>query len=60
VQGFVRNLADGRVELVMEGPDGEMEHLVESLKQKMSCYIRQVAVSEYAATGEFHGFAVRH
>ena len=36
VRGYVRNMADGRVELVMEGPEGEMTHLVDDIAQKMN------------------------
>lgn len=60
VQGFVRNLPDGRVELVMEGPDGEMGHLVESLQQKMNGFIRKTDIVEQPATSEYHGFGIRH
>ena len=60
VQGYVRNLPDGRVELVVEGPDPEMEHLVDSLQQKMNGFIRRVDVNVAPGTGEFHGFSIRH
>jgi acylphosphatase len=42
VQGYVRNLPDGRVELVMEGPDAEMGRVVEELRRKMNGFIRNV------------------
>ena len=60
VAGYVRNLPDGRVELVMEGPDPEMDHLVESIRQKMNGYIRNVDRQTYPATGEFNRFSIRH
>ena len=60
VAGYVRNLPDGRVELVMEGPDPEMDHLVESIRQKMNGYIRNVDRQIYPATGEFNRFSIRH
>ncbi len=60
VGGYVRNLPDGRVELVIEGPDEEMDHLLEDLNRKMDGYIRGVDQTEANATGEFDYFAIRH
>ncbi|HET6249396.1 MAG TPA: acylphosphatase [Tepidisphaeraceae bacterium] len=60
VQGYVRNLSDGRVELVLEGDDGEMDHVLKCLRQKMNGYIRHVDSETYPATGEFDNFAIRH
>lgn len=60
VQGFVRNLPDGRVELVMEGPGEDMEHLLDDIRQKMNGFIHDVAVHESPATGEFKQFYVKH
>jgi len=60
VTGYVRNLADGRVELVMEGPDQEREQLVRAVREKMQDYIHNVDRHTSAATGEFKDFSVRH
>ena len=60
VCGYVRNLSDGRVELVMEGPDGELTGFIDSLKQKMNAYIRQLEQQLAPPTGEFHRFSIRH
>jgi acylphosphatase len=60
VTGYVRNLPDGRVELVMEGPDEELHSVVEAVKEKMSDYIRQANEIEFPSTGEFPHFSIRH
>ena len=60
VHGYVRNLEDGRVELVLEGDDREMDGVLTCLRQKMNTYIRHVDSETYPATGEFETFAIRH
>ena len=60
VSGYVRNLPDGRVELVMEGPDEEMGHVVDEVKRKMAPNIRQMDSLIDNATGEFEQFMIRH
>jgi acylphosphatase len=60
VHGFVKNLPDGRVELVMEGPDPDMARLVQDVSQRMNGYIKKVDSVEDPATGEFQQFAIKH
>ena len=60
VRGYVRNMGDGRVELVMEGPEGEMNHLLDDINQKMNGYIKRVDKTTAPATGEFRQFYIRH
>jgi acylphosphatase len=60
VNGYVRNTHDGGVELVMEGPDEEMDHLLESLANRMGGFIRKTEVETSPATGEFQEFGIRH
>ena len=60
VHGFVKNLPDGRVELVMEGPDPDMDRLVEDVSQRMNGFIKKVDSVEDPATGEFQQFLIRH
>jgi acylphosphatase len=58
--GFVRNLADGRVELVVEGPAAELDRFMSAIAERMGDYIRKVAVDVRGATGEFTEFEIRH
>jgi acylphosphatase len=60
VRGYVRNLSDGRVELVMEGPDQEMDELVNQVCDRMSDYVKKVDTNLFPATGEFSQFCIRH
>ncbi|MCC6240902.1 MAG: acylphosphatase [Phycisphaerales bacterium] len=60
VSGYVRNLADGRVEMVMEGPEEEIAAVVRSLSERLGGYIKQVDEEVYPPTGEFRQFLIRH
>jgi len=60
VGGYVRNLPDGRVELVMEGPDAEMDHLVADVNDRMRDYVRDVDRQVLPASNEFNRFSIQH
>jgi acylphosphatase len=60
VTGFVRNLPDGRVELVAEGQAAELDQFMADIADRMSGYIRDVTVDTRPAVGEFAGFEIRH
>ena len=60
VGGYVRNLSDGRVELVIEGPSAEMDCLLDEIRQKMNGYIDAICTNESPATGEFFAFSIKH
>jgi acylphosphatase len=60
VTGYVRNLPDGRVELVLEGPPDEIQGVIDSVKERMAGYVHHVDQSEVPPTGEFPHFYIRH
>ena len=60
VTGYVRNMRDGRVELVAEGPRADVEALLEEVRREMRSYIRGVEAGHSVATGEFDSFGVRY
>jgi acylphosphatase len=60
VTGFVRNLADGRVEMVAEGTPAELSRFMAAIAERMEGRIRQVAVDVRPGTAEFTGFVIRH
>ena len=60
VTGYVRNLSDGRVELVAEGTRDELYSLVEQIKGHMEGFIEEVDAITSPATGEFGRFTIQH
>lgn len=60
VAGYVKNLPDGRVELVAEGPPEELERFLAHLRERMHQYIGDEKCDVSAPTGEFADFRTRH
>jgi len=59
VTGFVRNLPDGRVHLIVEGAPDEVQAFIDSLEADIGTYIRDAQVTVRPATGRFEGFEIR-
>jgi acylphosphatase len=59
VTGFVRNLDDGRVQLVLEGEAREIEKCLAEIRLKMQGYVHDVEQMITQATGEFMQFEIR-
>lgn len=60
IAGWVRNLPDGRVEAVCEGPEKKLNLLLERIASgPMKRYILQAQTRWEDATGEFQEFQVR-
>jgi acylphosphatase len=51
VSGTVRNLSDGRLELVAEGEAAEIDRLVERLREHFGSFVRTVNQTPSAAGG---------
>jgi acylphosphatase len=60
VTGYVRNLPDGRVELVAEGDRQEMNAFLEAIRDRLGNHIRDERHDIGPATGEFTTFEIRH
>lgn len=60
VTGFVRNLPDGRVCLLAEGPSEELGRFRAAVRAAMGRYIHDEQETVGPATGQFHQFEIRH
>lgn len=59
VAGTVRNLPDGRVELIAEGARGELEAFRVAVRESgLDHFIRNEDIAWCEATGEFRGFEI--
>lgn len=59
VTGTVRNLPDGRVEMVAEGTREELEAFLQAIRDAgLGGFIRDEQVSWSSTTGEFRGFEI--
>ncbi len=58
VTGQVKNLRDGRVEMVVEGAPDEIARFSRAVGQAMASNIDDAQAADAAATGEFAGFAI--
>jgi acylphosphatase len=59
VVGYVRNLPDGRVEVVAEGEPADLDQFFERLRVQMADYIADASMAVRPGTGEFDAFEVR-
>jgi acylphosphatase len=60
VRGFVRNLSDGRVQMVVEGEREEVASMVDAVRKEMMYYIGEVQETVRPASGRFQAFEIRH
>ncbi|MFC1511318.1 acylphosphatase [Candidatus Margulisiibacteriota bacterium] len=57
--GWVKNLRDGRVEVVAEGKDAAVQSFLDALNAEMAHHIRDKNVSWETAASEFTDFRIK-
>lgn len=58
--GWVRNLPDGSVEAMAEGPKDKLQQFVSKLDSHFDGYIREKKVNYREASGSFREFKITH
>lgn len=59
VTGTVKNLPDGRVELIVEGAKNELEEFQQAVRESgLARFIKDEKTAWGPATGEFRGFEI--
>ena len=58
VSGFVRNLADGRVQLEAEGDRKEVQAFIHEVADRLDVYIRKVERTEGSRAARYKGFKI--
>jgi acylphosphatase len=58
ITGFVRNLRDGRVEVVVEGTPEEVARFEQELEDHLGEYISEASAVTEPSTGEFASFDI--
>lgn len=57
--GWVKNLADGRVEVIAEGDEAALNKFLEMVKKSMGRYINDIDIEWQEAAGKFSGFEIK-
>jgi acylphosphatase len=60
IRGWVRNLPDGRVELLAEGPTQPVESFLADIRARMEGYIESEEATEQDLETPPDGFHIRH
>lgn len=60
VKGWVKNLRDGRVEAVFEGPEKKVDEVIEFCKENQPhARVDDVDIEEEEPTGQFDSFRIK-
>lgn len=60
VTGTVRNLPDGRVELIVEGAEAEIDRLIGEIREYFAGHLTDLASTSAPTTDQFQSFRVAY
>jgi len=58
VTGWVKNLADGRVQLLVEGPEPALTRFLDAIRTRWKKNIEKEQIEEKTPTGKFQGLTI--
>ncbi len=58
VTGFVRNLPDGTVEMLAQGPPGEVDRCLADVQDSFSGYIREARIAQIPHHPQYDDFRI--
>lgn len=58
VTGQVRNLEDGRVHLIAEGAENEVQEFLREIQTQLQQYIKETTTTALAGPAQFRGFNI--
>ena len=60
LQGYVRNLADGSVEMFAQGPQADLDRCLEEIRDSFGEYVREITVTESPSDPRYSDFSVTY
>ncbi len=60
VSGWVKNLPNGAVEMIVEGPSDQLRKYVADVSESTHGHVADMQMTKSAATGEFSGMEIHH
>ncbi|MDP2929866.1 MAG: acylphosphatase [Candidatus Omnitrophota bacterium] len=59
IAGWVKNLSDGRVEIVCEGTGPDLNEFLDKLKDMFNLRIEDVRIEQEDSSGKLEGFEIK-
>ncbi|MBN1435449.1 MAG: acylphosphatase [Sedimentisphaerales bacterium] len=60
VTGYVSNLSNGKVEMIVEGQTAVVQAFMDRIEQEMAGYIHNTSVQDECFNDEFDSFSIQH
>ena len=58
--GFVRNCADGTVEMLVQGPDSNIDNCIRDIEESFPGYIRDTKIEEIPIDPQYFDFKITY